>query len=731
MTEPEILVERDGGRFHLRNAWMSYVIELQGDRLLHRHWGPRLERYEGTAVESLASRGFAAVVDDEADSPSYPEAELSELSLPYEGDFRQPSLVVRRPDGYWASRLRYCGYEVVGELLAPEGLPHIRRRDDAAAKTLTLRFEDAVSGLSVRLHCAILEEGPVVIRWMEVANEGGGPLLIERALSAQIDLPYDDRMLLTLHGAHLREFQIERSVIAHGTFSVSSSRGASSPHHHPFAAFCEPAATETAGEVRAVELVYSGNHIVSVERDHYDHLRLGIGINPEGFVWELGPGDTFTTPEAVLVYGNRGLNGMSRTFHELWNGRLTPPLWAHRLRPILLNTWEMCYFDVSEERLLQVIDEAADLGFELVVLDDGWFGERDDSRSSLGDWTVNPRKFPRGLAPLIDAARERGMGFGIWLEPEMVSPRSDLFRIHPDWAVRIPGYEPRLSRHQLVLDLTRDDVRNHVIGKLTDLLEANPVSYVKWDMNRHITDPGSPTISSTRTGEFSHRYILGLYRILDELTRRFPEVLFENCSSGGGRFDPGMAFYMPQTWTSDNTDAVSRQRIQYGASLLFPPVMMTSHVSTCPNHQTGRNVPFATRAAVASSANMGYELDILDLSPEERELVRAHIERYRDDRDLVQGGEFFRLESPFDGDTCAWMLTDPARTRAIVHWFTVIGNPVRQGYRLRIPYLDSRKAYVEAGSGRRYGGDELAGSGIAFVPPKTDYPSVRLEFRAL
>ena len=723
-------IQFHNGQFHLFNSKVSYICELQSDTwLLHRYWGPRLCVYHGANRPEPVKRTFAAAINPEDPAFSL-EMEPLEFSCPYQGYYRESSLAFRSSDGWPAGRFRYQNHEISDTLYAPEGLPHIRSVEGKAAKTLSIRFRDEASGVVLALRYSILEDRAAIIRSAEIENQGDSPIRLDRALSALLDMSYDGEELVTFHGTHQKEFQLDRRKISHGVTAIGSTRGASSPQYPPFAALCAPETTEHSGEVWAVQLIYSGNHCVRVERDQYDHLRIAAGIHPEGFSWKLGPRERFQTPEAVLVYSGEGFNGMSQEFHQLYTERLFPRQCAARIRPILLNSWEMCYFDVSEEKMLPVIREAAALGFELVVLDDGWFGRRNNSRSSLGDWMVNREKFPNGLTRLLDCARENGIRLGIWFEPEMISPDSDLMRTHPDWAAKFPGVSPLLGRNQLVLDVPRRVIQDYVLDTLSGFLRAYPVSYIKWDMNRHMTDPGSASLPPDRMGEFCHRYMLGLYRILEELTARFPEVLFENCSSGGGRFDPGMSFYMPQTWCSDNTDALDRQSIQYGASYVFPPSAIAAHVSAVPNHQTGRMIPFKTRAGLASSANMGYELNVLDFSDEERKQVLEHLAEYKEERELIFNGAFYRLRSPFEGNCCAWMLTDQKREKAILYAFAASYNVSCLSMVLKIPYLDQKKLYTEQNTGRQFSGEELRCAGLAVQFSQGDFPAVKIVLQA-
>ncbi len=730
MSKINILYDAEKHLFHLSNSKISYIMELKDHIwLLHRYWGPRLNAYYGSNCPAEVKRTFAAAPNPE--SPAFSlETAPQEFSCPHQGDYRDPSLMIRRENGYPAGRMQYQSFEITNQLHIPDELPHIRPLDNKEAGTLSIYFQDTVSKIRLTLHYSIIEDSAAVIRSVQITNQGNEPVWVERALSALIDTAYTNEQLVTFYGTHQKEFQMNRQNISHGSFSIGSTRGASSPQYPPFAALCSPETTEHTGDVRAFQLIYSGCHCIRAERDQYEHLRIAMGIHPEEFRWKLLPGESFQTPEAVLIYSGRGFNGMSQEFHQLYTKRLFPRRWAEHERPVLLNSWEMCYFDVSEEKMLQVIQKAANLGFELVVLDDGWFGRRNNSKSSLGDWEVNTEKFPDGLTPLLECARKNNMQFGIWFEPEMISPDSRLMRAHPDWHAQIPGYTPLPGRNQLVLDLTRLEIQDYVLETLSNFLRLYPVSYVKWDMNRHITDPGSLTLPSDRTGEFFHRYILGLYRILDQLTARFPDILFENCSSGGGRFDAGMCFYMPQTWCSDNTDALDRQAIQYGASYLFPPSAITSHVSAVPNHQTGRQIPYSTRTAAASSANMGYELNILNLSPEEDAQIKEHLAEYKARRNLLTTGKFYRLQSPFDNRNCAWMIMDQNKEQAVIYYFIREYDTAALSYLLKIPYLDADKIYMEENSGRRFTGEELIHAGLSIKPVSGDFPVVELNLTA-
>ena len=480
-----------------------------------------------------------------------------------------------------------------------------------------------------------------------------------------------------------------------GRQSISSNRGISSAANNPFVALRRPRTTEDHGEALGVALVYSGNFLAEVEVEPYGTARLRIGINPEAFAWALEPGATFQAPEAVLVWTADGLGAMSDAFHRLFRERLARGHWRDRPRPVLVNNWEGTYFDFDEERLVAIATVAHDLGIELFVLDDGWFGRRDDDTTSLGDWVVDRRKLPGGLDGLARRITGLGLGFGLWIEPEMVSERSELFGAHPDWAIGVPGRPRTEGRQQLVLDLGRPEVVDHLEGVLAAVLGSAPITYVKWDMNRWISEPWSAALPADRQGEFFHRYVLGLYELYRRLTTAFPDILFESCASGGERFDAGMLAFAPQAWTSDDTDAIERLSIQWGTSLAYPPSAMGAHVSAAPNHQTGRLAPLATRAAVAFFGVLGYELDTTALSAAERDEIRGQIAFYREHRDVLQRGRFVRLRSPFEGDgnTTAWMAVADDRATAIVGLYRVLNQPAPAVDRIRLRGLDPERDY--------------------------------------
>ena len=501
--------------------------------------------------------------------------------------------------------------------------------------------------------------------------------------------------VIHLKGAWARERHVMRQTQGEGEYRIFSQRGASGHEANPFLALCEKSATEFSGEVWAVSLVYSGSFEALSYVNNTENSRLSIGLNPDVFTWKLEPGETFVSPEAAMVYSPDGLNGMSHAFHRLYSENLMRSKWFERDRPILINNWEATYFNFNEEKILQIARRAKELGVEMLVLDDGWFGKRNTDNCSLGDWVVNPEKLPGGLNGLSDRLHDLGLKFGLWFEPEMISPDSDLYRAHPDWCLHVDGRARVEMRNQLILDLSRKEVQDYIIESVSAVLESARIEYVKWDMNRNMTEPFSGAQTPARQKETQHRYMLGLYRVLEEITARFPEILFESCSGGGGRFDPGMLYYMPQTWTSDDSDAAERMFIQYGTSFVYPPCAMGAHVSAVPNHQTGRTTAMQTRGDVALGGNFGFELDLSQLSDADAETVRRLIEREKQVRTLVRTGEFTRLLSPFDHPYAAWQFRARDNSEALICAYRLMTRPATPHLLLRVSGLDESAVYMD------------------------------------
>jgi alpha-galactosidase len=713
-----ITFDADSRTFHLHNEQVSYLTRaLENGTLGHLYFGASLA---GTgSYGHLSGREFLGF------SNRLGEPVALEYPTPGIGDFRVPALVVEQADGSSALDPRFVSHRVFAGKPAIPGLPSTYVQSYEEAETLEILLLDTPASLEIRLFFTIYKDRPLVTRSARVRNVGSGPVTVECGMSAALDLPDSDWEFVHLSGAWARECEVRTRRLETGYQSIGSLRGASGHQHNPFLLLKRGSTTEESGEAYGLSLVYSGNFLAEAEVDSFETTRLRIGVNPDGFSWFLDPGAEFCTPEAILVYSEAGVGALSDAFHGLYRDRLARGVWRDAPRPIVLNNWEATYFDFDEPRLLEIAAAAQKLGVEMFVLDDGWFGRRDSDASSLGDWTANRDKLPGGVEGVARQIEATGLRFGIWIEPEMVSQRSQLFADHADWAVGTPSRPRTEGRNQLVLDMSRREVVDHLFGVLSDLLGRAPISYVKWDMNRNITEPFSPSLPANRQGEFFHRYILGTYELYERLTRAFPQVLFESCASGGGRFDPGLLSFAPQAWTSDDTDAIERLRIQWGTSLCYPVSSMAAHVSAVPNHQTGRITPLATRAAVAFFGILGYELDPVALSDEEREAVASQIAYYKARRELFQRGRLVRLRSPFagDGNETAWMTVSPDLLRAVVGHYRVLNRPNRGSSRLRLRGLDPKASYrvsvwpvgedqvAAANTGIR-GGDELMRVGL-------------------
>lgn len=705
--------------FFISTQNTSYSFRIfDAGYLTGQYWGRKMHPADLTRLWQSVPSGF---------SPEHAGARDNGYSLdliPLEyptyggGDYRVPALSVCFPNGSRLADLTYRSHTIAPGTREPEGLPGL----SDGGETLTITLEDAFSGLQVELIYAVYEDCDIIARHARIINATKKPLRVTRALSASVDLPAGDWECISLYGSHARERLVDRTPLHHGVQAVESRRGASSHHHNPFIALAAPSATEFAGEAYGAALVYSGNFLAQVEVAPFGDLRLQLGIHPADFSWTLEAGESFVTPQALLTYTDGGLNRLSQNFHNAIRRHLGHTPRRSQPRPIVINNWEGTYFDFNEEKLLAIIDSSADLGVDTFVLDDGWFGHRDDDTTSLGDWFVDRRKLPRGLTPLIERCEAHGMQFGLWFEPEMISEDSELYRAHPDWCIRQEGRPYCLGRHQLVLDLSRDDVLAHLKEVISAVLSENRISYVKWDMNRHMTDAYSAALPPERQPEIFHRYMLHLYELFAYLTEAFPQVLFEGCSGGGGRFDAGMLYYTPQIWTSDNSDAIERLKIQYGTSFVYPPVSMTAHVSACPNHQVGRTTPLHTRGLVAMSASFGYELNPLALTAEERKEIQAQTAKYRELEPLISAGDFYRLRSPFEGRDCSWMFVLPDKSRAFAVYVRQL-TAYAYRPRLKLTGLDPNARYRIDELDAVYSGDELMYAGLA-LPVLGDFEAV-------
>lgn len=726
--------------FHLRAGDASYIFSVFHGYLLHLYCGPAVS---DDAPEVLLVRvGHDSVVPRPADTPEgWFSLDIAPQECPVygTGDYR-PSALMMRYDGGGvtpgsaAVSLKYVSHEIVPGKPKIEGdiQPAVYASEDEA-DTLIVTAEDPSTGVTARLYYTAMRSLPALTRRIVIENTSDAPLTIERVYSASLDFTgltgNGPAELLHLWGTWGRERHMERTPLCHGSVSVSSRRGASSHHHNPFAALVSSDTTEKSGFALGLSLIYSGNFEIAADTDPFGSVRFMAGIEATDFAWRLCPGESFASPEAVLSISGEGMGKMSRTFHRLYRNHLCRGEWRDRDRPIVVNNWEATYFKFDSDKLAAIAKEAADCGIEMLVMDDGWFGARNDDRSSLGDWFVNEEKLPGGLAPLVERINALGVGFGIWFEPEMISPQSKLYEAHPDWALRTEGRPLSVARNQYVLDLTRSDVRDWLFETISGVLSSAPVDYVKWDFNRNLTEAASLDLPRERQGEVMHRYVLGLYDLLGRITAAFPHILFEGCSSGGGRYDPAMLYYAPQFWTSDDTDAMERLDIQLGTSFVYPASTMSCHVSASPNHQTGRETSFVTRGHVAMGGAFGYELDLTKLTGEEKDLIRRQVKEYREIAPLVRRGDFYRLILPSDtvngqsGKCAAWMIVSEDKTEVLVT-FVVIRTSVHPVYFLKLDGLDPAAVYEDRETGARYHGDTLMNAGLNLTKTWRDGESV-------
>lgn len=639
--------------FALHTEAVSYVFRVTDSlHLEHLHFGRKIT-VDGGSIQAMKEKhefltGSLNSYDEEHRSLSL-ENYLLEMSSYGKGDIREPFVEIIYADGSSTSDFMYDGYKVLHEKPEYETLPG-SYSDYGRSEQLVIYLRERYSGIIIELHYYVYERCDVICRSAKLRNESNDAVTLRRLMSAQVDFDDSDYIFTHFNGAWIREMKRVDTAVTAGRFVNSSYTGTSSNRANPFVMLSRRGTSQNFGECYGFNLIYSGNHYEAVDVGCFSKLRFVNGINPQGFSYVVGPGEYFEAPESVMSYSDKGFNGLSGNMHEFVREHIMRGTWKYKERPVLLNSWEAAYFDINGEKLLSLAEAGAEVGIELFVMDDGWFGKRNDDTSSLGDWEVNEKKLPGGIRAIADKIKELGLKFGIWVEPEMVSVKSRLYEEHPDWVIEIPGKNHSESRNQRMLDMGNEDVQNYVIETMSGLFSSADISYVKWDMNRTFTDYYSKTLPSERQGEMAHRYVVGLYRCMKTLTGRFPDILFEGCASGGNRFDLGILCYFPQIWASDNTDAMCRARIQEGYSYGYPMLAVGAHVSSCPNHQTLRNTPLETRFNVAAFALCGYECNLCEMSEAELDAIKEQIDIYKEWRSVLQFGDFYRQDETDEGN---------------------------------------------------------------------------------
>lgn len=708
----EIFFHDKPKEFHLNNGKISYIINvLRNGELGQLYYGKAISDRDSFAhLLELSPRAMAACVFP-GDLTFSMEHIRQEYPSYGHGDMRNPAYEIEQKNGSRITEFSYQSHRIYAGKPMLSGLPATYVESPDEAMTLEITMEDRQIAVKMILSYTIYKDLSVIARNTRFECDLPDEITLTSAMSASVDLPDMDYEMIELTGAWTRERSVKKRQLQHGVQSIYSMRGCSSSNYNPFLALKRPEANEHSGEVYGFSLVYSGNFLAQVEVDTYNVTRVMLGVHPNGFRWNLKAGDFFQTPEVVMVYSDEGMNGMSQTFHQLYRTRLARGVWRDRVRPILVNNWEATYFDFNEEKLLDLAKTAKDLGIELFVVDDGWFGNRNSDTTSLGDWVPSTEKLPGGISEISKKIKALGMDFGLWFEPEMINEDSDLYRQHPEWVLRTPGRYASHGRNQFVLDFSKDEVVEYIYGMMERVLSESCTTYIKWDMNRCITEAFSQQMAAIEQGKVFHRYILGVYKLYDKLTKQFPEILFESCASGGARFDPGMLYYAPQCWTSDNTDAVERLKIQYGTSIVYPISSMGSHVSASPNHQLNRVTPLETRANVAFFGTFGYELDMNQLTEYEKKSVKEQTAFMKKHRKLIQQGTFYRLLSPFEngGNETAWMVVSPDKKQALLGYYRILQES-NVGYRrvkLRGLQEDALYQIDTAAIQTVYYGDEL------------------------
>ena len=716
--------------FRLDTEKSTYVMGLSPEGFLgHIYYGDRL---------FMEADNYLLRMEEPPYTPSVNKREKSAFLdfFPMEyptggiGDYRESCLNIRNAAGNMGCELHYAGHEIYKGKRGLKGLPASFSTEDEA-ETLEITLKDADLDLEVVLFYTAFEKENAITRSVRVQNQGKEDLRIEKILSACLDMDNENFSMLSLHGTWARERHIQTGELHYGKQVISSARGESSHQEHPLIALVTNGTEQENGKVYAMHFVYSGNFMAETELCQFDNLRMTMGINPEEFSWLLTPGEEFQAPEVVMVYSGNGLGAMTRSYHDFYRNHLIRSKFKYEKRPILINNWEATYFDFNTDKLLAIARQAKECGIEMLVMDDGWFGKRNFDNCSLGDWKVNEKKITGGLKHLVDEVNKIGLQFGIWFEPEMISPDSDLYRAHPDWAIQIAGREATQSRNQYVLDLSRPEVRDYAYECVASILRSANIAYVKWDMNRQLSDLGSSYLPKERQQELFHRYVLGVYELQERLVTEFPDLLLENCSGGGARFDPGMLYYSPQIWCSDNTDAVERLMIQEGSALIYPLSVIGAHVSDCPNHSVGRVTPFETRGHVALAGTFGYELDITKIPEEDRVLIPEQTVTYNKYRHLLQQGEYYRIASYRENHKYdCWALSSQDKKEVLVTYVQVLGVPNSHSRKVFLRGFDPKTTYRLEGTEETYTGEMLMKGGFLMKDFWGDFKSRLYHFTA-
>lgn len=705
--------------FTLTTAHTTYQMQADAQGyLLHLYYGARTAG-EMDYLLNYGDRGFSGNPNSAGSDRTY---SLDALPQEYPslgtGDFRNYALNIENADGSQCCNPVYITHEIAAGKYTLKGLPFVRAEENEA-ETLKIILEDPVTKVELHLLYGVLEKEDIITRSVIIKNAGKAPVTVKKAQSACLDFLHGDYDLIKFYGRHAMERNMERMPVSHESTRIGSRRGTSSHQYNPGVILAGKNTNEDSGSCYGMLFVYSGNFLVEAEKDQYDQTRIQMGLTDELFAYPLEAGAEFIAPEVILSYTNKGLSRLSQQYHHCIMNHICQGKYVHANRPVLINSWEAAYFDFTGDTIVELAKEAKALGIDMVVMDDGWFGKRNDDNSSLGDWYVNEEKLGGTLTKLIERVNAEGVKFGIWIEPEMVSEDSDLYREHPDWAITIPGRKPVRSRNQLVLDFSRKEVRDEIFKRICAVLDQGNVEYIKWDMNRSLADIYAPNVT--------YDYVLGVYDFLEKLTNRYPDILIEGCSGGGGRFDAGMLYYTPQIWCSDNTDAINRTRIQYGTSFFYPVAAMGSHVSAVPNHQTGRVTSMHTRGVAAMSGTFGYELNPALLNAKEKAEIRAQLAQYREYQELIREGDYYRLSNPFQDNFAAWMVVSDDRSKALVSVIRLTAEANPPAAYVILKGMEEDAFYREKTTGKVYPGAALMEAGILLPAAVSEYEAYQIE----